>query len=103
MIKMTDLTATGNNARGDKVIEYLTDTEQLASYYVGQKGMEEDTMRWRGHGATMLNLTGQPVDKAQMLELTAGFSPDGQKTPLCQNAGAMPEKLMKLDRDGRAR
>ena len=92
MIKMTDLTATGNNARGDNVIEYLTSTEQLASYYVGQKGMEEDTMRWRGHGASMLNLTGEPVDKAQMLELAAGFSPDGQKTALCQNAGAMPEK-----------
>ena len=100
MLKLTPLTATGNNARGDNVIEYLTSTERLASYYVGAKGMEEDTMRWRGHGAALLDLEGKIVDKAAMIELAAGFSPDGNRTALCQNAGAMPEKIMKLDRNG---
>lgn len=100
MLKLTPLTATGNNARGDNVIEYLTSTERLARYYVGAKGMEEETMRWRGHGATLLNLDGKPVEKEQMIELAAGFTPDGQRTALCQNAGAMPEKKMKLDRQG---
>lgn len=104
MLNATPLSATGNNARGDNVIEYLTATEMLNKVvgYYGPvvKGLEEDTMRWRGHGATLLDLDGKPVDKAAMLELAAGFSPDGEKTPLCQNAGAMPSKVMKMNRDG---
>lgn len=102
MLKLTPLTATGNNARGDNVIEYLTATELLNNVagitgYYFVSGLEEDTMRWRGHGAAMLNLTGQPVDKEAMLELAAGFSPDGKKEKLCQNAGKLPEKVLKLD------
>lgn len=99
MLKLTALTATGHNARGDNVIEYLTETQSLrdlAGYYVGAEGLEEDTMRWRGHGAAMLNLSGTP-DKAQMIELAAGYSPDGLKTKLCQNAGKGPEKVLKID------
>lgn len=103
MLKLTPLTATGNNARGDNVIDYLTSTERLAAYYVGAQGMDEDTMRWRGQGAASLNLAGTRVEKAAMLELAAGYSPDGQKHKLCQNAGAMPSKVMKLNSDGTPR
>lgn len=108
MLKLTPLSATGNNARGDNVIEYLTATELLnnvagmAGYYV-VSGLEEDTMRWRGHGAAMLNLTGQQVNKEAMLELAAGYSPDGKKEKLCQNAGRLPEKVLKLDPQGQPR
>ena len=100
MLKLTPLTATGNNARGDNVIEYLTSTERLAAYYVGAKGMAEDTMRWRGQGSVLLDLAGKTVDKDAMIELASGFSPDGKKSPLCQNAGALPSKVMKTTRDG---
>lgn len=105
MLKLTPLTATGNNARGDNVIEYLTATQSLknlSGYYVGAD-LDEDTMRWRGHGAAMLGLLGQVVDKAAMIELAAGYSPDGKKDKLCQNAGKLPEKVLKLDRDGSPR
>ena len=103
MLKLKDLSATGHNANGDNVIDYLLNTEALSNYYVGQKGMEEETMRWRGQGAAMLNLIGKPVQKEQMIELAAGYSPDGHKTALCQNAGVLPQKKMKLDRDGQPR
>ncbi len=103
MLKLKDLSATGHNANGDNVIDYLMNTEALSNYYVGQKGMEEETMRWRGHGAAMLDLLGKPVEKQQMLELAAGYSPDGKKTALCQNAGVLPQKKFKLDRDGQPR
>lgn len=103
MLKLKDLSATGHNANGDNVIDYLMNTEALSNYYVGQKGMEEETMRWRGHGAAMLDLLGKPVEKHQMLELAAGYSPDGKKTALCQNAGVLPQKKFKLDRDGQPR
>lgn len=102
MLKLTPLTATGNNARGDNVIEYLTATQSLknlSGYYVGAD-LGEDTMRWRGHGAAMLDLLGKQVDKAAMIELAAGYSPDGKKEKLCQNAGKLPEKVLKLDKDG---
>lgn len=104
MLNSTPLTATGNNARGDNVIEYLRLTQSLRNVigYYGSE-LEEDTMRWRGHGAAMLGLLGQDVDKAAMTELAAGYSPDGKKTPLCQNAGKLPEKVLKLDRDGNPR
>lgn len=105
MLKLTPLTATGNNARGDNVIEYLTATQSLKNltgYYIGAD-LGEDTMRWRGHGAAMLDLIGKTVDKAAMIELAAGFSPDGLKEKLCQNAGKLPEKVLKLDRDGNPR
>lgn len=105
MLKLTPLTATGNNARGDNVIEYLTATQSLKNltgYYIGAD-LGEDTMRWRGHGAAMLDLMGKTVDKAAMIELAAGFSPDGLKEKLCQNAGKLPEKVLKLDRDGNPR
>lgn len=103
MFAAKPLTATGNNANGDNVIEYLLVTESLknvAGYYGAD---DEDTIRWRGKGAAQLGLLGQPVDREAMIELAAGFSPDGQKTPLCQNAGSMPTKKVKLDRNGQPR
>lgn len=103
MLKLKDLSATGHNANGDNVIDYLINTEALTAYYVGPKGMEEETMRWRGHGAAMLGLIGKAVEKEQMLELAVGYSPDGKKTALCQNAGVLPQKKMKLDRNGQPR
>lgn len=103
MLKLKDLSATGHNANGDNVIEYLEQTEALYIEYVGKKGMEEATIRWRGHGAAMLDLLGKPVEKEQMRELAAGYSPDGKKTALCQNAGVLPQKKFKLDRDGQPR
>jgi len=101
MLNATPVSATGNNARGDNLIEYLTLTQSLRNVigYYGSE-LEEDTMRWRGHGAAILGLLGKDVDKAAMTELAAGFSPDGKKEKLCQNAGKLPEKVLKLDRDG---
>ncbi|GAB3512978.1 MobF family relaxase [Pseudoxanthomonas daejeonensis] len=105
MLKLTPLTGTGNNARGDNVLEYLHATQSLkdlTGYYIGAD-LGEDTMRWRGHGAAMLDLLGKDVDKAAMIELAAGFSPDGMKEKLCQNAGKLPEKVLKLDKGGNPR
>jgi conjugative relaxase-like TrwC/TraI family protein len=103
MLNVKDLNARGNNAYGDSVIDYALQTKKLTAYYVGQRGMEQDTMRWGGHGADVLGLLGQPVEREQMLELAAGYSPDGLKTALCQNAGVLPELEVKLDRNGQPR
>ena len=103
MLNVKDLNARGNNAYGDSVIDYALKTKRLTAYYVGQKGMEKDTMRWGGQGAEVLGLLGQAVDREQMLELASGYSPDGLKTPLCQNAGELPQEIIKLDRNGQPR
>lgn len=104
MFGVKPLTVTGNNPNGDNVVDYLLYTESLnqVTGYYGAKD-EEDTIRYRGRGAEVLGLLGKPVVKEAMLELAAGFSPDGLKTPLCQNAGALPTKKVKLDRDGNPR
>ncbi|MBJ6984041.1 MobF family relaxase [Luteimonas sp. MC1750] len=65
--------------------------------------MAEDTMRWGGAGAEMLALRGKKVEREAMLELAAGYSPDGLKTALCQNAGVKPQKKVKLDAQGNPR
>lgn len=103
MLNVKDLNARGNNKYGDAVIDYALNTKKLTAYYVGQKGMEQDTMRWGGKGAEVLGLLGKSVEREQMLELAAGYSPDGLKTPLCQNAGVQPEQKVKLDRNGQPR
>ena len=61
MITIQALTARGNNARGDAVLDYLLDTERLTAYYLGEAGMEEQTLRWRGKGAAALGLDGEPT------------------------------------------
>lgn len=103
MLNVKDLNSQGHNKYGDAMLDYAWKTKRLTSYYVGQKGMEKGTLRWGGHGAEYFNLTGQAVTKDQMLELAAGYSPDGQKTALCQNAGVLPEQKVKLDRNGQPR
>lgn len=103
MLNVKDLNARGNNKYGDAVIDYVLQTKKLTAYYVGQKGMEQDTLRWGGQGADHFGLLGKPVDKEQMLALAAGYSPDGKKTALCQNAGALPEQKVKLDKNGQPR
>jgi conjugative relaxase-like TrwC/TraI family protein len=102
MIGFQRLTARGTNAKGDNVIEYLTATEALTTYYVGNEGMAEDTIRWRGKGAQDLGLAGKPVDVEVMKHLAEGYAPDGT-TPLCQNAGAQPTLKTKLDKHGNPR
>lgn len=103
MLSLTDVSATGQNAIGLNVVGYLRDTEKLDFKYVGYMGMAESTQRWRGHGAAVLGLEGKEVDEQAMIELAAGYSPDGKKTPLCQNAGAKPTKQIKTDRLGNPR
>lgn len=103
MLNVKDLNARGHNKYGDSVIDYALNTKRLTAYYVGQKGMEKDTLRWGGKGAEVLGLLGQAVEREQMLELAAGYSPDGLKTALCQNAGELPQEIIKLDRNGQPR
>lgn len=103
MLNVKDLNSQGHNKYGDPVVDYVWQTKRLTSYYVGQKGMEKSTLRWGGHGAEYFSLIDKPVTKEQMLELAAGYSPDGQKTALCQNAGVMPQQKVKLDRNGQPR
>ncbi len=90
MLNVKDLNARGGNAYGDYVIDYALATKKLTKALVGEKGMEVDTMRWGGKGADHFGLLGKPVERDEMLELSAGYSPDGLKTPLCQNAGLLP-------------
>ena len=97
MITIQALTARGNNARGDAVLDYLLDTERLTAYYLGEAGMEEQALRWRGKGAEALGLDGEPT-REQMQQLARGFAPDG--TALCRNAGAEAQRMVKRDRDG---
>ncbi len=97
MITVQALTARGNNARGDAVLDYLLATERLTAYYLGEAGMEEETLRWRGKGAQSLGLDGEPT-REQMQQLARGFAPDG--TALCRNAGAEPQRTVKCDRNG---
>ncbi|MGJ4727748.1 MobF family relaxase [Luteimonas sp. SDU101] len=103
MLSLTDISATGQNAIGLNVVGYLRDTEKLDFKYVGYMGMAVSTQRWRGHGAAVLGLEGKEVDEQAMIELAAGYSPDGKKTSLCQNAGAKPTKQIKTDRHGNPR
>lgn len=97
MITIQALTARGNNTRGDAVLDYLLATETLAAYYLGEVGMQEETIRWRGKGAAALGLVGDPT-REQMKKLATGFAPNG--TALCRNAGALPARVFKTDRDG---
>ena len=97
MITIQALTARGNNARGDAVLDYLLDTERLTAYYLGEAGMEQQTLRWRGKGAEALGLDGEPT-REQMQQLARGFAPDG--TALCRNAGAEAQRTVKRDRNG---
>jgi conjugative relaxase-like TrwC/TraI family protein len=97
MITIQALTARGNNARGDAVLDYLLATERLTAYYIGDAGMEQETVRWRGKGALALGLEGAP-NREQMVRLARGFAPDG--TALCRNAGAEPQLTLKRDRNG---
>ena len=97
MITIQALTARGNNARGDAVLDYLLDTERLTAYYLGEAGMEEQTLRWRGKGAAALGLDGEPT-REQMQQLARGFAPDG--TALCRNAGAEAQRTVKRDEGG---
>jgi conjugative relaxase-like TrwC/TraI family protein len=101
MITLQGLTAQGNNAHGDAVLDYLLATEALTAYYVGPEGMTQATMRWRGRGAQVLGLTHEPT-RAAMAHLARGFAPDGV-TALCRNAGAEPVRMTKTDRHGRVR
>ena len=103
MLTLTALNAIGNNARGDAVIEYLLATEKMplakvAAYYVGADMVSEETMRWRGSAAAILGLAGTAVSREAMIELAAGYSPDGKKTALCQNAGVLPKKEMRVNK-----
>ena len=99
MITVQALTAQGNNARGDAVLDYLLDTERLTAYYLGETATAEQTMRWRGKGSLALGLDGEPT-REQMQQLARGFAPDG--TALCRNAGAQAQRTIKRDRHGQS-
>ena len=98
MITIQALTARGNNARGDAVLDYLLATERLTAYYIGESGTAQTSIRWRGKGAATLGLIGEP-QREEMAHLARGFAPDGQ-TALCRNAGALPTLTSKRDRNG---
>lgn len=103
MFNVKDLNPRGENKYGDATIQYALNTQSFSAYYVGDAGMAEDTMRYCGKGAEHFGLIGKKVERDVMLELAAGFSPDGKKTPLCQNAGAKAQEKVKTDRYGNPR
>lgn len=100
MISKTALNARGQNKIGESVVDYLIVTEAFkADYY---KGEEQSMMRWGGKGALALGLIGRSVEKDDMLALAAGFAPDTREA-LCQNAGELPQCVLKKNRDGTTR
>lgn len=104
MISIARLNSRGQNQRGDAVVGYLIKTERLdTGYYADSDQPELETMRYGGKLAAdpALDLLGKPVTQEDMLQLAAGFAPDG--TPLCKNAGALPTETIKKDRNGNPR
>lgn len=104
MISIARLNARGQNQRGDNIVDYLLDTEKLASgYYTDGQDPLQDAMRYGGKLANDpdLDLLGKPVTREVMVQLAAGFSPTGK--PLCKNAGEEPQEVLKTDRQGNPR
>lgn len=102
MISIARLNSRGQNPRGDAVVNYLIKTERLdTGYYADSEQPVQETTRWGGKLSYELGLAGKNVEKADMLALAGGFSPDA--TPLCKNAGALPTETIKKDRNGKPR
>ena len=97
MNSIARLNAAGKNKIGEAVVAYLMETE----YYLNGRGEAVENTRWAGKLARdpELNLHGKPVEKADMLALAQGFSPNGKA--LCKNAGELPREVIKMGRDGK--
>ena len=80
MLKVTELNASGKNASGHAMLDYLKQTE----YYKDKDGKEVSASRWMGKGANALQLSGA-VNHDAMDQLAQGYDPSGQA--LCKNAG----------------
>lgn len=88
MLKVTELNASGKNASGHAMLDYLKQTE----YYKDKDGNNVSASRWLGKGANALQLSGA-VNHDAMDQLAQGYGPSGEA--LCKNAG--PEHRVGYD------